>query len=124
MNSGNADINAKFVGMPHPFNKLFPLQSDDGRWYNLKKVLKILKLPRDTRLGKATLWEQASAFVIALIRQRVELFDMLQEVHDRAIVHFPTSELLQEAKELILVQVSLTHTHARRVLDISVIDLR
>ena len=99
---GTAD--AKFLGMPHPFNKLIPLQSEDGRWYDLKEVLKILKLPRDTRLGKATLWEQASAFVIALIRQRVELFAMFQEVHDKAIIHFPTSELIQEAKEIILVQ--------------------
>ncbi len=94
----------RFSKLPHPFNLLCPLQDTlTGKWYDLKKVLHILKLPRDTRLEKATIWEQASAFVIAMIRQRVELFDILQEYHDKGIVHFPTSELIQQAKDIILI---------------------
>jgi hypothetical protein len=94
----------RFGKLPHPFNLLCPLQDPiNGKWYDLKAVLHILKLPRDTRLEKATMWEQASAFVVAMIRQRVELFDVLQEYHDLAINNFPTSELIQQAKEIILI---------------------
>jgi len=94
----------RFGRLPHPFNLLCPMQDQvNGKWYDLKAVLHILKLPRDTRLEKATIWEQASAFVVAMIRQRVELFDTLREFHDLAIKNFPTSELIQQAKEIILI---------------------
>jgi hypothetical protein len=92
-----------FAHFTPPFNQLLPLQHADGRWLDLPRVLKILKLSKDTRLEKATVWEMASAFVMALIRQRVEIFDELQPYHDRCVAHFPTSELIQQAKELILV---------------------
>ena len=92
-----------YAYLPDPFDKLIPLQNADGRWYPLKKVLKILRLPKDTVLEKATIWEMASAFVLAYIRQKIDIFHLTEEFHDKAIVHFPTQELIVQAKEIILV---------------------
>ena len=69
----------KYDKLPEPFNKLIPLMDPfDHKWYDLKAILHILKLPRDTRLEKATILETASAFVLAMMRQRVEVFSLLQ----------------------------------------------
>ena len=62
---------SKFDKLPHPFNLLMPLQDPfDFKWYDLKAVLHILKLPRDTRLEKATKWEISHRPQIAAFRVR------------------------------------------------------
>lgn len=87
--------------LPAPFNELVVLQDDSGQFENLPAVLKILALPKDLRISRAESDVQsATAFAVAAIRQRIDLFDRLQNVHDLAVkwVHHG---LVLDARDLI-----------------------
>lgn len=87
--------------LPAPFNELVVLQKDCGQFEDLPAVLKILHLPKDLRISRAENdMQSATAFVIAAIRQRIDLFDQLQNVHDLAVtwVHHG---LVLDARDLI-----------------------
>ena len=99
---------------PPPFDRLIPLQDREGKWHDLCAVLCILDLPKSYSLARATEWEQATAFAIATIRQRLDLFELLRDSHDAARQWMGTGEFIYQARELILMtQLTRTMAHGK-----------
>ena len=86
---------------PHPFDVLMPLQLPDGRWEDLTKVMRVLRMPRSLRLKKTSAWESATAFAVATIRQRLDLYHILSNGHDEAAKWFSSNEFFLQAREYI-----------------------
>ena len=69
---------------PEPFRSLLTLQSSNGRWENLKFVMKLLHLPSQAKLACTDIeWEQATAFVLVAMRQEYKLFHILGDSYDK-----------------------------------------
>lgn len=91
--------------IPSPYSELLRQQLDDGRWGNLEDVLSCLHVPYGRYLGIETMeiWEEATIFALAMIRQRYDLFPLLGDAHDRAMKWILSSKhLLKQAIEIIV----------------------
>lgn len=86
---------------PFPFNELIPLQSLDGRWEDPVIVKEILGVPVAERIGHTTDWEEATCFVLAAMRIRCDLFDVLEASHDRAIGYISNHSWIYKAARII-----------------------
>jgi hypothetical protein len=111
--------------IPSPFQELLELQLPDGRWPSLEDVFFCLNLPLgtgiETGLGlgiglgqqqqklNLEIWEEATIFALASIRQRYDLFYCLGDAHDKAMTWISnlnaSKNLIRQATE-ILVQLS------------------
>jgi hypothetical protein len=87
--------------LPYPYNLLVKLQSKDGRWTNVDKVLALLDLPRSVLLEGLDGWENATVFALAAIRQRPDLAEDLMDAHDRAFQWMESRGLVYRALERI-----------------------
>lgn len=101
----NAKVNQEIEknSLPSDLNDLVQLQSPDGKWNDLRKVLECLRLPISLRIGLdySNEWLQATTFAIAAIRQRTEFVFLLETSHERGLRWISNLKLLQEARDLI-----------------------
>ena len=87
---------------PEPFRTLVLLVGADGRWNNSRAVMKCLSLPVQAKLTSTTIeWEEATAFALAAMRQKVELFYLLADVYERASEWLTNVLVLYEAKRML-----------------------
>jgi hypothetical protein len=101
--------------IPSPYLELLQLQLPDGRWPSLEDVLCCLNLPMGNYsfkgVGNLEIWEEATIFALASIRQRYDLFHCLGDAHDKAMtwmVNLNSSKILIKQATEILVQLSLS----------------
>jgi hypothetical protein len=88
--------------LPPPYDMLIPLQDRTGKWCDLPRVLAVLDLPPDTRLGRGLEdWEEGTVFAVAAIRQRPELFSSLGDAHDRGLQWISSRGLITMALEIL-----------------------
>lgn len=108
---------------PHPLDELIPMQDSEGKWHDLKKVLSLLNLPSSFSLDRATEWEQATAFAIAFIRQRLDLFDLLRDAHDKARGWLGSGEFIYQARELILMAtITRSMAHGKELSEADIVE--
>jgi hypothetical protein len=87
--------------LPHPYNEVLALQREGGEFRDLPSLLRILHLPRSLKVPRAeNNLQSATALAIACMRQRIDLFDALQDSHDRACA-FVHNGLINDARFLI-----------------------
>lgn len=86
---------------PPPFNKLLALQTKTGKWMDPDQVRRVLDVPNDLTLSNTTPWEEATALALAAMRIRCDLFDLLQEYHDKAIGLISDKSLLYRAAHIV-----------------------
>eukprot|EP01041_Mallomonas_annulata_P000828 gene828-1610_t len=87
--------------IPPPFDKLLKLQKPDGKWEDKKAVLECLCLPTNLTLSEANIWENATAFAVAALRQQCDLFHLFGDAHDRGRVWISVPHHITNASELI-----------------------
>jgi hypothetical protein len=89
------------VQYPPPFNKLIPLQSKTGKWMDPNQVRKVLDIPDHLTLSNTVPWEEATAFALAAMRIRCDLFDLLHDHHDKAFGLITDKSLLYRAAHIV-----------------------
>jgi hypothetical protein len=89
------------VSIPPPFDLLLKLQHPDGKWKTLAPLLRCLDIDPSLKMDNMEEWEQATAFALAKIRQRYDLFDILGDAHDRAFKWLHSTKLINEALDII-----------------------
>lgn len=97
----NRDENHK-IDVPLLYYNLLDLQSGDGKWCDSDAVRKCLKLPPDSLIIGANEWETATALAIAAIRQRIDLFNILGDAHDRGRSWLQSNDFINEASDILM----------------------
>jgi hypothetical protein len=101
-----SSVEQMITQLPPPFNTLLSFQHDDGLFRDLYGVLQSLQLPKymrekDEIMPRASESQYATALAVAAMRQRIDLFDELQDAHDIASRHVHNG-LIMEARDLLV----------------------
>lgn len=92
---------------PEPLNTALKLQARDGKWNNLDDIKDLFRISEfapsigQTVLDCATPWQEATALVVAAMRQKYEYFHLLGDAYDLAYPWI-SEEMIWAARDILL----------------------
>jgi hypothetical protein len=92
---------------PEPLNTALKLQARDGKWNNLDEIKDLFRISEfapsigQTLLDCATPWQEATALVVAAMRQKYDYFHLLGDAYDLAYPWI-SEEMIWAARDVLL----------------------